>query len=267
MAADGNDDLSLLVNRTGSVAVSARGREIALGENDAVLISSAENVVSDRRSFGENFAIRIPYAMLSPMVVDVDDAIMHRIPRNTTALRLLAGYVNALLCDDRAMAIPALRYRVATHVHDLVALALGATRDAADVATSRGMRAARLRAAKLYIDDNSNRRDISVISVAAYLGVTPRYLQKLFEDDDTTFSVFLLGRRLGRAYRMLCEPRFMQRPVSAIAYDVGFGDLSYFNRCFRRLYGATPKDVREAAMKQQIGRLVGASRNCSGLLS
>jgi AraC-like DNA-binding protein len=266
MAADGNDDLSLLVNRTGSVAVSARGREIALGENDAVLISSGEHVVSDRRSFGENFAIRIPYAMLSPMVVDVDDVIMHRIPRNTTALRLLAGYANALLCDDRAMAIPALRHRVAAHVHDLAALALGATRDAADVATSRGMGAARLRAAKLYIDDHSNRRDISIINVAAYLGVTPRYLQKLFEDDGTRFSAFLLGRRLGRAYRMLCEPCFVQR-VSAIAYDVGFGDLSYFNRCFRQLYGATPMDVRDAAMKQQIGRVGGASRNSSSLLS
>jgi len=39
---------------------------------------------------------------------------------------------------------------------------------------------------------------------------------------------------------MLSEPQFSERPVSAIAYDVGFGDLSYFNRCFRRAYGVTP---------------------------
>jgi AraC-like DNA-binding protein len=79
--------------------------------------------------------------------------------------------------------------------------------------------------------------------------VTPRYLQRLFESDGTTFSAFLLGRRLARAHRMLSEPRSVQRQVSAIAYDAGFGDLSYFNRCFRRLYGATPMDVREAAAK------------------
>ena len=40
------------------------------------------------------------------------------------------------------------------------------------------------------------------------------------------------------------EPDFAERPVSSIAYDVGFGDLSYFNRCFRRAYGATPSNVR-----------------------
>jgi len=46
---------------------------------------------------------------------------------------------------------------------------------------------------------------------------------------------------------MLCKARFSEQAVSAIAYGVGFGDLSYFNRCFRRLYGITPRDVREAA--------------------
>jgi AraC-like DNA-binding protein len=45
---------------------------------------------------------------------------------------------------------------------------------------------------------------------------------------------------------MLCDLQFADLPVSAIAYEVGFSDLSYFNRCFRRRYNATPTDVREA---------------------
>jgi AraC-like DNA-binding protein len=249
MIADGNDDLSLLVNQKGNVTVSARGREVALCENDAVLISSGETLVFDRRSFGESIAIRMPYSTLSAVVVDVDDAIMHHMPRNTIALTLLTSYANSLLGDDHAAATPALRHHVATHMHDLVALTLGATGEAADVAKSRGIGAARLRAAKIHMTENIGCRNISIGSVASHLGVTPRYLQRLFERDGTTFSAFLLERRLARAHRMLCEPRSVQRRVSAIAYDVGFGDLSYFNRCFRRLYGATPQDIREAAAK------------------
>jgi AraC-like DNA-binding protein len=247
MMVDGNDDLSLVVNRTGNVKVSARGREVVLGANDAVLMSSAEAFVFDRRSFGESIAIRIPCATLSPMVIDVDDAIMHRIAPNTAALKLLTSYASALLDDDHALATPVLRHLVATHVHDLTALALGATREAADVANGRGIGAARLRAAKIYAIENISCRDLSIGSVASYLGVTPRCLQRLFESDGTTFSAFLLERRLARAHRMLRDPPFAQRQVSAIAYDVGFGDLSYFNRCFRRLYGATPMDIRGAA--------------------
>jgi AraC-like DNA-binding protein len=249
MIADGNDDLSLLVNQTGDVTVSARCRQVALGGNDAVLISSGESVVFDRRSFGESIAIRMPYLMLSPVVVDIDDAIMRRVPRNTVALALLASYANSLLANDRGVATPALRHHVSAHLRDLVAFTLGATCEAADAARSRGIRAARLKAAKTNIIENISRRDISIGSVASHLGVTPRYLQRLFESDGTTFSAFLLERRLARAHRMLCEPQFAQRQVSTIAYDVGFGDVSYFNRCFRRLYGATPKDIREAAAK------------------
>jgi len=132
-------------------------------------------------------------------------------------------------------------------VHDLVVLALGANREDADVPKSRRIGAARLRAAKIHAVENIGSRDISVGAVAAHIGVTQRYLQRLFERDGTTFSEFLLGRRLAGAYRMLCGPQSLQRQVSAIAYDVGFSDLSYFNRCFRRLYGATPTDIRKAA--------------------
>jgi AraC-like DNA-binding protein len=249
MMADGNDDLHLFVNQTGDITVSARGRDVTLGDNDAVLIGSGETIMYDRHSFGESITTRIPYSMLSPMVVDIDDAVMHRIPQNTAALRLLTGYASALLGEDHAMTTPAHRHRVATHVQDLAALALGATLEAADIANNRGMAAARLRAAKNYTIENICSREMSVGSVASHIGVSQRYLQRLFEIDGSTFSEFVLRQRLARAYRLLCEPPSMQRQVSTIAFEVGFGDLSEFNRCFRRQYGATPMEIRKADEK------------------
>jgi transcriptional regulator GlxA family with amidase domain len=34
--------------------------------------------------------------------------------------------------------------------------------------------------------------------------------------------------------------------VVDIAYDCGFGDVSHFNRCFRRRFGAAPSKFRDA---------------------
>jgi AraC-like DNA-binding protein len=248
LIADGNDDLILVVNRSGNIAVSGRGREVLLREGDALLRSSDEVTVFERRSHGDSLTFRIPRSILSSLVVDVDGAIMRLIPRQSEALKLLAGYTMALI-DEHALATPRLQDLVVSHVSDLAALTLGATRDAASTAKVRGMPAARLRAAKTYIIENSGRRDLSIGMVAAHLGVTPRYLQRLFEAEGQTFSAWLLSQRLVRAHDMLCKPQFAKQAVSAIAYDVGFGDLSYFNRCFRRVYSATPRDVREAASK------------------
>jgi AraC-like DNA-binding protein len=62
------------------------------------------------------------------------------------------------------------------------------------------------------------------------------------------------GRRrvhsLRRAHRLLNNPRKISQPINAIALACGFGDLSYFNQSFRRRYGTTPTEVREAARWQ-----------------
>jgi len=63
----------------------------------------------------------------------------------------------------------------------------------------------------------------------------------------------VLGGRLAHVHRMLTDPRYGDRSISAVAYEAGFGDLSYFNRTFRRRYGATPSDVRESARRTKGG--------------
>jgi AraC-like DNA-binding protein len=43
---------------------------------------------------------------------------------------------------------------------------------------------------------------------------------------------------------LLRDPRLRHRKVADIAAEAGFNDLSYFNRAFRRHFGATPSDIR-----------------------
>ena len=54
----------------------------------------------------------------------------------------------------------------------------------------------------------------------------------------------VLTQRLGFAYGLLTDPRQIDKPVSSIAYEAGFSDLSYFNRTFRKKFGTTPSDLR-----------------------
>jgi AraC-like DNA-binding protein len=251
LIADGNDDFILVVSRAGNITVCTRGREWSLCEGDALLGRGDEVTVFESSSYSEALWLRIPRAILSSLIVD--GATMCHIPRQSEALRLLTSYTMALT-REHALTSSELQHLVVSHVADLAGLALGATGDAVCAAKIRGLPAARLRAAKTYVIENSSRRDLSIALVAAQLGVTPRSLQRLFEADGTTFSTWLLNQRLMHAHRRLCRSEFAGLPVSAIAYDVGFGDPSHFNRCFRKMYGVTPKEVREAATKSKKER-------------
>jgi AraC-like DNA-binding protein len=241
--ADGKDDALLAINRTGTASVWSGGREQILHDQEAILMMGNEPTSFCRTSPGHSFTLRVPRAMLRSIVADADDAAMRLIPGNRGALGLLSRYAGWLLRVGGSLD-PDLANLSVRHIQDLLALTLGAANDFKEVARTRGLRAARLKLAKAHIIEHSHRRDISVGSVAAHLCVTPRYLQRLFEEDGTTFSEFLVVQRLAQAHRRLCEPDSVHAAISTVAYDVGFGDLSYFNRRFRRLYGLTPREVR-----------------------
>jgi hypothetical protein len=104
-------------------------------------------------------------AALAPLVTDLEDRAMRVIPRDSETLRLLTRYL-ATLRNGHAMT-PELRHLAATHVHDLVAMAIGATRDGVAVAQDRGLRAARLAAIKADVMAHAGDRDLNLAAVAA----------------------------------------------------------------------------------------------------
>jgi AraC-like DNA-binding protein len=242
LLADGNDDVVFAVPPTAANMLSHRGRELS-PIVDAVLLSAADVLRIDVASGSQCPMVTLSRQRLALLVPGLEDAFMRPVPRDIEALQLLTRYVR-LFDDQQSLATPELCGLVVNHVYDLVALALGATRDAAAIANGRGVRAARLHAIKTDILNSLSRHELSLARLAARHRVTPRHVQTLFESDGTTFSRFLLDQRLARAHRMLSNPLLAVRTISAIAYEAGFGDLSHFNRAFRRRYGATPSDIR-----------------------
>jgi AraC-like DNA-binding protein len=138
---------------------------------------------------------------------------------------------------------------MAAHMRDLVALALGATGEAAELATARGGRAARLRVIKADIEARLHEPGLCTATVAARHRLTERALQRLFETEGTSCMAFILERRLARVHRMLTDPRFAEHRIKTIVFDAGFGHLSHFWSAFRSRFGASPSEVREHALQ------------------
>ncbi len=242
---DGNDDFSLHMNVKGGSHVAGPRGETMLCDGDAMLLSYSVSRTISRPEPVDHRVIRLPRAALSPLVRNIDDAVLLRIPRGTGMLSLLKGYMDAVF-HDPALADSDIRRLAVAQLCDLVAVTLGATRDAAAMAEGRGIRAARLRAIKADIEARLAHGDLSPGKVAKRQQVSDSYIRKLFGSERTSFSEYVLTRRLVRAHRMLTDRRRVAVSIASIAYDAGFGDLSYFNRAFKRYYGATPSDVRNA---------------------
>jgi AraC-like DNA-binding protein len=96
----------------------------------------------------------------------------------------------------------------------------------------------------LWIDANSH-KPIALDDAAGQAGVSPFHFLRLFSDVlGVTPHQYLVRSRLRHAARRLA---YDDSPITDIAYDVGFGDLSNFVRTFHRASGASPMRFRQAS--------------------
>lgn len=253
------DDLLLAVNLRGRSIAQQGDRELRLEDGDALLATRGAGGFAIVRPTSVRFiGLRVPRRAIAPLVGRLDDTPIRIVPRGTEALDLLLVYASAII-DERRLQKPELRRLAVTHIHDLIAATVGATRDGLAIAEGRGIRAARLRAIMADITANLDDCDLKAADVAQRQRVTTRYIHKLFEREGLTFSAFVVDRRLSRAHRFLSEPRLADRSISSVAFDVGFGDLSYFNRVFRRRYAATPSEIKRAAKRGDLPHCLGSN--------
>jgi AraC-like DNA-binding protein len=225
-----NDDVVLVVMQSGVGEVSQYGRVATVNEGEAVLTANGAEATFIGRTATRVINLRLSRSVLSSHVADIDDLVARPIPRDNRALQLLVGYAT-MLNDQTELATPELRHMVATHLHGMAALLLGG--DGELGLHEQGLRAARLRSIKDHIRER----------------ISESYIRQLLAENGTTFTDYVLAGRLTRAHRMLIDPGYADRSISAVAFEAGFGDLSYFNRTFRRRYGATPSDVRQGARR------------------
>ncbi len=249
-----NDDLFLFVNSGGVFGASQRGRETEIGVGGAYLMSCAE-VGAYRWPDGLKLTVvRTRQDAVSELVRNVYDGVGRALAPDNGGMRLLIRYLQ-ILHDAEPLTSPDARALVTRHVQDLIALALGASSDGREQARARGFRAARLKAIQAHIERNLASPELSPETVAPRFRISARTLQRIFEAEGTSFTEYVLGRRLARVYATLGDLRGDlrgdTRGIGEVALAFGFGNISYFNRRFRARYGATPSDIRNRDLARE----------------
>jgi AraC-like DNA-binding protein len=237
-----NDDRYCLARNTGDreSLVIHRGSEFTLRPGAMVLLKLDEPFFcADGASHKRFTNVHLPMATLKAMAAGVDDLVGRELEPGG-ALSLAMDYSDLLLrhpgaVDEAGMAI-------AAHLTDLVALGLGARGDPALAARRGGLRAIRLKAVLMILEKRFTEPDFSAQKLAAAAGLSERYVNELLYEAGASFTMRLNELRLRKAAELLT--RGAESRISDIAFDCGFNDLSYFNRCFRRRFGLTPSAAR-----------------------
>lgn len=242
---DGRDGYFLTVHTAdyeysvaGGPAVKARAGDLVIVDQGApVRFSLPDTLVKVVSLSRSRLAAHIPAVEREPA---------YFLPREAPGVSLFAGYAD--LIRQGAPESGRAGRLAAAPLYDLAALLFeGGTGEGASPGV---IGAARLELLKKDVLARLADPALSVEAVARRQGVTPRYVQRLFASEGTTFSGFLRDARLALARHMLGAAD--GRSIAAIAYDAGFSDLSGFNRAFRQRYGVRPSDIRAEAIRRRF---------------
>ncbi len=98
---------------------------------------------------------------------------------------------------------------------------------------------------KSYVEERLSDCSLDCQQIAAAHGISLRYLNKLFTDDEMPLSELIWLRRLEKTRAALEASHATGQSITQIAYDWGFKDPAHFSRAFKIRYGATPSAFRQ----------------------
>lgn len=238
----------LLRPADGRVIIEHDGRRTILRAREALIAEAGSELRFTLLQVGRLDLIQLETQRLQGFLAPLEARLMQPVARSNRALQALANYGALLLRGLLPLNSAELQALAIAHIHDLIGAML---RDRSPVQPTNALdrRAARLGAVKADIETRLERRDLSIETIASLYGVSTRSIQKLFESEARTFSEYVLERRLERAWYKLIASDESGLTISGVAYEVGFGDLSYFNRSFRKRYGQSPSQVKSNAAR------------------
>jgi AraC-like DNA-binding protein len=242
IAGDG-DDRFVMGHLISSAKGMARqnGREIEVDRGFTLLSLSDPSHLAAAGPVNRWVRILMPSRPLVARAPAMGDLLSVPLDDSHGMLRLLFAYAGFAL-DNDAIGDQATADLVASHCMDLAALAFGARGDEGELARTRGLRAVRLSRVLNRIRLGFTDPALSAAGIGRDLALSERYVHSLLHESGVSFTARVLALRLEAALASLAADP--SRPIADVAYAVGFSDLSYFNRCFRRRYGLTPTAAR-----------------------
>lgn len=234
----------------GSATMRDAGQELRLADGDIICGRGDSPVNLAFAGDNRSLIVQVPHSELSQRLKTPISGPPRKIGTDGGSARIFAGMLRSLadtltdITTDQArpveLAFP--EFLVTALLDNAPAKALGG---------AAGMRAALLERIFQTIEIRLSDPDLNYQQVAAEHGISPRYLQKLFESIDDSFGHYVKVRRLERCRLDLRSPLHVQKSISDILFEWGFNDSASFSRAFREQYGISPREYRKAPPQEQ----------------
>ncbi|WP_033923059.1 acetamidase/formamidase family protein [Sphingomonas sp. 37zxx] len=234
--------LALLLD--GTARVSTATSTIDLADGDLIAGRSEARVKLHFPADNRALVVRLPPAVITTRLKPSLPDHPRQIGTESAATRVLSGILRSV-ADTITEISPDQARPIEWALPEFMLTSLLANASVKAMGGAAGMRAVLLERIFQTIEMRLSDPNLNYQQIASEHGISPRYLQKLFESIDDSFGHYVKVRRLERCRLDLRSPLHVQKSISDILFQWGFNDSASFSRAFREQYGVSPREFRK----------------------
>ncbi|MTI64480.1 helix-turn-helix domain-containing protein [Methylophaga sp.] len=231
----------------GQYKLEQGGREVFLKPGEMTIYDATE---PHRITIPAQFAkvlISIPRQLLDERVSNVSRLTATRIPSSSGI-----GAVTSTMIRSTVAQLPKLSHSAFQSLSDPVldSFSLSIRETAGQRVHLSRSQGATLWRLKQFISHNLADSELDASKIAAAVGLSLRYINKLFEQEQTSLMRFVTQQRLARCRHYLASCLHAHLSITEIAMQAGFNNMAHFSRVFRQHYGMSPRAYRQQQLKR-----------------
>lgn len=241
---EGNDRVMVTLNLDGHFYIDSHEHgEQALAPGKLLVFPLADAGELRFVEHTRHLVLSIPSHRLAEHCPEWHDLAVTPMDQSAAPVRMLSDLAQSMLQHSDGLG-PHCRSAGGDMLISLLASALSA-RDEGEAAQSTRMQGFHLQRIRNFILTHLCDPTLDAPGIAAGVGLSLRYIHRLFADEPLHLMQWVLEQRLRRCHEALQAHPSGSETISQIAYRWGFNDAAHFSRAFRKRFGLSPRQVVE----------------------
>lgn len=228
---------------SGMYKLEQGGREVFLEEGDMALYDATEWHRITMPEAASKILITIPRHLLNERINSVANLTAKKISAKLGIGAVTSSFiqttVNQLNYIDKSSFLD-----MAEPVLDILTLSLNQLNPSSFQLS--GTQSSTLFHVKRYIQKHCDNSELTPEIISQAVGLSVRYINTLFNAEDTSLMRYVTQQRLYLVHRHLSSKSYLHRSITELAMQFGFNNMAHFSRVFKTKYGVSPRQFRES---------------------
>tara|TARA_R110002050_G_scaffold71891_3_gene154678 strand:+ start:62254 stop:63273 length:1020 start_codon:yes stop_codon:yes gene_type:complete len=230
-----------VVLTSGNYTLEQGGREVSLQAGDMTLYDATEphRIVMPQTS--SKILISIPRTMLNQRIYNAGKLTAKIIPAHSGIGAVTSSFIQTTVNQLNTLG-KAQFLEMSAPILDMLALSLSQL--STEPAHLSDYQSLTLMRVKQFINEQCEECDLNPELISIGVGLSIRYINNLFNSENTSMMRFLTQQRLAVAQRRLSNHLLNHKTITELAMQSGFNNMAHFSRIFKQHYGVSPRQFR-----------------------